>query len=117
MKAKRETTWVLGGLGLFVVVTAAGFIPSLLDAFVPGILLSAWVGGSGLALAALTNRAPAPDPAWSASTTALALDAPKPLETWEEVEPEAPEYASLTPDETSFDEDNWTWAHNGEIVH
>lgn len=117
MNSKRDTLWVLGGLGLFVLVTAVGLVPSLLNAFIPGILLSAWVGGSGLALAAMTGRAPAPGTAWPASTTALALEAPRPLDAWDEVVPEEPEYASLSPDEMSFDEDNWTWAHNGEIAH
>lgn len=112
MTAKNNRSRVIGGIGLFVVAMAFGLVPSLLNVFVPGILLSAWIAGGGIALVLTTNRSPGPDPAWHANTTALALDAPLRLGNWEETG-----HASLTPEETPFDEDNWTWAHNGEIAH
>ena len=88
MEWLHRPTWVAGGTGLFIISTAFGLVPSLENAYVPGILVSAWVGGGGLVLAMMNVRSSLPDPAWIAAMNAADLEAaPRALEIREDAGP------------------------------
>ena len=117
MGLMNRPTWTAGGAGVFIITTAFGLVPSLENAWVPGILVSAWVGGGGLVLAMMSAGSALHDSTWIAATTEADNEAVGAL-TYPDVAGELEgAHARLTPGETSFDEENWTWAHNGEIVH